>query len=82
LPAVEERGNRFDVKSNADDTENVLLWLFGLPFADWFCISRGSSASSDNSRDDGGPPGEDVDSVEVRTVGEEEAREASSRESR
>jgi len=81
LPAEEERGKRFDVKSKADDTENDLLWWYGLPFAARLSASRGSSCSMESFRDED-IPGEEVDSVEVLLLWEEDAREASSRESR
>lgn len=69
------------MKSKADDTEKVLLWAFGLPFAARLWLSRGSSCSSESFRDEE-MPGEEVDSVDVLLLWEEDAREASSRESR
>ena len=81
MPVEEERGKRFDVKSKADDTENVLLWGFGLPFTARLWVSRGSSCSRESFRDED-IPGEEVDSVEVLLLWDEDAREASSRESR
>ena len=81
MPAEEERGKRFEVKSKADDTENDLLWWYGLPFAARLSASRGSSCSMESFRDED-IPGEEVDSVEVLLLWEEDAREASSRESR
>ena len=81
MPPEDERGKRFDVKSKADDTEKVLLWGYGLPFAARLWVSRGSSCSSESFRDED-IPGDEVDSVEVLLLWEEDAREASSRESR
>ena len=69
------------MKSKADDTENDLLWWYGLPFAARLSASRGSSCSMESFRDED-IPGEEVDSVEVLLLWEEDAREASSRESR
>lgn len=69
------------MKSNADETENVLLWGYGLPFAARLWASRGSSCSRESLRDEE-MPGEEVDSVEVLLLWDEDAREASSRESR
>lgn len=45
-------------------------------------VSKGSSASKDSFRDEGRPDEDEVDSVDIRESGDEDAREASSRESR
>lgn len=45
-------------------------------------MSKGSSASKDSFRDEGRPEDEDVESVDRREPGDDDAKEASSRESR
>lgn len=82
FPAEDERGKRFEPNSNADDAEKDLLCGPSLPFAAAFSGSKGSSASRESFRDEGGPDEEDVDSVDVLPSGVEDAREANSRESR
>lgn len=69
------------MKSNADDIENVLLCPPDLPFAATLCESRGSSASRESFLEEE-TPWDEVESVESRPAGEEDARDASSRESR
>jgi hypothetical protein len=81
-PAVDERGKRFEAKSKADETEYDRPW--GMreepPFAG-FKEESGSSSSSDNFREEDIPEGDEAKD-DRPDIGEEEAREASSRESR
>lgn len=81
LGEVEDNGYRLDAKSNADDTENVLPCPVGLPSAATLCESRGSSASRESFLEEE-TPCDEVESVEFRPSGEEDASDASSRESR
>lgn len=75
--AVRDKGKRLELKSNALPTEKALLCR-GRALFDG---SRGSSFSRESLRDDGTPL--DDDSLLCRALCEgEEAREASSRESR
>ena len=80
-PVVDERGNRFEAKSKAEETEYERWWVFGRPLAARLEEERGSSFESDNLRDEDMPEGEEGVDVCVE-VGVEEARDASSRESR
>lgn len=77
LPLVEDRGKRFCVKSNAEDTEYDRLPRSRLV---GFRSSRGSSSSRDSLREEDMPDREEE--VDVRGPGELEARLANSRESR
>jgi hypothetical protein len=80
--AVLDRGKRFGAKSNAEDTlyERLCRGLLG-SWPAGFSSLNGSSSSKESLRDEGAP--ETEDSSEVRREGcEEEAREASSSESR
>jgi hypothetical protein len=80
---LELNGNRLLWKSNALDTEKLRLCGTGLPpFAAGFRESKGSSSSRDSFRDEEMPDREEVEDVDVRGPGEEDARLASSRESR
>lgn len=81
LAVVDDNGKRLDVNSKADDTENVLLCPAGLPSAAALCVSKGSSASSESFREEE-TPCDELESVEARPSGEDEASDASSRESR
>lgn len=80
MPAVEDRGKRFDWKSKADDTENDLLCAVGR--AAGFLESKGSSSSSESFLEEEMPDRDEVEDVDVRRPGELDARLASSRESR
>lgn len=80
FPLVADKGNRLVVKSKAEEIEYERLWVVGRPAR--LLLSRGSSCSRDSFRDEEIPEGDDVESVEVRSSGEDDAREASSRESR
>jgi len=82
--AVLESGKRLGAKSKAEVTLYERLCLCRGLFASWragFSSDKGSSSSKDNRREDGAP--EEEDSSEVRREGcDEDAREASSSESR
>ena len=80
FPLVADKGKRFVVKSKAEETEYDRLCAPGRPAR--LLLSRGSSCSRDSFRDEEMPDGDERESVEVRPSGEEDAREASSRESR
>jgi hypothetical protein len=82
FPVVEDRGNRFEEKSKAEETDNVRPWAPGRPFAAGFRASSGSSSSRESFREEDMPDREEVEDVEVRGPGELDARLASSRESR
>lgn len=78
--ALVDSGKRFEVKSKAEETEYDRLWgpvgrlLFAALEAD-----MGSRLSRDSLRED---PPETEDDMDVRPdIGEEEAKDASSRES-
>ena len=81
MPPDAVRGKRFEVKSKADETEKDLPWRFNLELAAGLWLSSGSSCSRDNFRDED-TLGDEVDSVEALALEEDDAREASSRESR
>lgn len=80
MPDVELNGKRLLWKSKAEETENDRLWGSGLEAG--FRESKGSSCSRDCFRDEEMPEREEVEDVDVRGPGEEDARLASSRESR
>ena len=81
LAVVDDNGKRLDVNSKADDTENALLCRVGLPSAAALCESKGSSASRESFLEEE-TPCDELESVEARPSGEDEASDASSRESR
>ena len=70
------------MKSKAEETEKVLPWAPGRPFAARLRSSRGSSSSRESFREEEMPDREEAEDVEVRGPGELDARLASSRESR
>ena len=76
-PAEVERGKRFDAKSKAEETEYDRSCRPGRsPEGE----ASGSSSSNETFLEDGVP--EFDEEIDVRLVGVEDAREASSRESR
>lgn len=77
FPDVEERGYRFEEKSNTEETENDRSCLGR---AAGLRSSRGSSASKESFLEDATPDLEEEE--EVRGPGELDARLASSKESR
>lgn len=78
-PAVEESGNKFDAKSKVEDT---VEWErpCRVPFAALLSAS-GSSSLNDSLRDEGAPEGDDSPDSRLEPC-DEDAKEASSRESR
>jgi hypothetical protein len=67
-------------KSNAEDTEYVRCGLARLDASAPFAFERGSSASSDSLRDDAAPDRDEE--IDDRPTDSDEARDASSSESR
>ena len=79
-----ERGKRLDVKSKAEETEYPREWVFGR--REVACVAgleaeRGSSRDNDCFREEDMPDGEEGVGDEG-VMGLEDAREASSSESR
>ena len=78
--AVDDSGKRLDAKSKAEETEYDRSWGLGRVLFAVFEAGTGSEFSKDNLRDDEVPVRDD--DIEVRPdIGEDEAKDASSRES-
>ena len=78
--AVDDSGKRLDAKSNAEDTENDLMCRPGLAFDVRRVSAKGSSSPNDCL--DEGTPALELDKEALPVDSEEEASEASSKESR
>ena len=78
--AVVESGKRFEAKSNAEDMEYVRSWGSGRLREFGVALERGSSFEMESLRDEDMPDREELG--DVSRVGDEEASDASSRESR
>lgn len=78
-PVVELRGNRFGVKSNAEDTEYVRPCI---PRPATFPVSKGSSCSSDSLREDEMLGLDEISDIASSLSWLELASDASSSESR
>ena len=78
---VDERGKRFDAKSKAEDTEKERSCGGGRGVVSWSFGASGSSAEKETLREELMPEAEE-DTEFLEVPGVEEARDASSRESR
>jgi len=64
FPCVEDKGNRFWVKSKAEDTEKERLWrAMGLPRLAKLLLSRGSSCSRESFLEEEIPDREEEEEV-------------------